>query len=74
MKTPLFLFLILTLFTVCIQCKADKSSCKGMAKSDCMCTMDYTPVCGCNNVTYGNSCAAECDGVTDFISGECPQN
>ena len=40
----------------------------------CVCPMDYNPVCGCNNKTYGNACAAECAGIKAYTPGECPQN
>ncbi len=73
-KTVYFYISILMLFVLSIQCKSDKSSCQGMKIADCICTMDYSPVCGCNNITYGNGCAAECDGVKDYTSGECTQN
>src|SRR5690606_9549136 len=35
------------------------------------CIMIYEPVCGCDGVTYGNSCVAVNSGVTSFVSGEC---
>lgn len=38
---------------------------------DCLCTMEYDPVCGCNNVTYGNSCVASCSGVSSYSEGAC---
>ena len=35
------------------------------------CTPDGKPVCGCNNVTYGSACEAQCAGVTAFTYGAC---
>jgi len=36
------------------------------------CTMDYSPVCGCNDQTYPNACAAAAAGVSVGALGECP--
>lgn len=38
---------------------------------DCVCPMIYAPVCGSNGVSYGNSCEAECAGITEYYDGEC---
>lgn len=38
---------------------------------NCICPAVYAPVCGCNGVTYGNSCEAQCDGVTRWTQGTC---
>ena len=39
---------------------------------DIMCTADYNPVCGCNDITYSNACIAEnWFGVTSWTPGEC---
>ncbi|GAB2958677.1 hypothetical protein GCM10027048_27200 [Hymenobacter coalescens] len=41
-------------------------------RRDAMCTMQYEPVCGCDQKTYGNACQATNAGVTRFTPGECP--
>ena len=38
--------------------------------ADCVCTMQYDPVCGCNNKTYSNACAAECAGIKVYTKGK----
>jgi len=70
MQKNLFLALSL-LFLAITACKND-NKCIENIKPDCVCTYQYDPVCGCNNKTYGNACAAACAGIETYAKGECP--
>jgi len=58
------------LFTACKTTK-QVNSCIGLPKPDCICTMEYKPVCGCDGKTYGNACVAECAGIKSWTEGAC---
>lgn len=45
---------------------------KCIKKSEEVCILLFDPVCGCNGMTYSNSCFAGLDGIKKFTNGECP--
>lgn len=68
-----FYFLLL-IFLVLISCRSAKNKLNCTATEpnpDCICTMQYEPVCGCNDITYSNPCMAACHGITVYEKGEC---
>ena len=36
-----------------------------------ICTMDYSPVCGCDGQTYSNECVANSKGISASYEGPC---
>ncbi len=67
-----YLFISIITFAA-VSCKTTKSdnACKGEAIKDCMTTMEYKPVCGCDGKTYSNAGVAKCAGVKSWTEGEC---
>ena len=70
-KNTLYLFGLMIVFSSCNKTDSD-NNCVAIVNEDCICTMQYDPVCGCDDVSYSNQCAANCAGVDVVSQGECP--
>jgi hypothetical protein len=65
--------LYLVVLGICGNCNEKSPElCLERPKEDCGCYTNYLPVCGCNEKTYSNACQAECNGITRFTEGTCP--
>ena len=85
MKLFTILFIVATISLTMISCKKESESCvstplvtngscidSSLIDSNSMCLTVYEPVCGCDGVTYPNSCHATIwAGVSSYVEGEC---
>ena len=70
-------FLLLSFIVLSASCEEENTTpdCIDESAIDTgvFCITLWDPVCGCDGVTYGNSCEAEnWGGVTSWTQGECP--
>lgn len=77
MKKLLFVLPILVLATIFLAwCSNDSQyiQCTEEQKNAEICTMDYTPVCGDDGMTYSNACSACASQNIDWYKmGECEE-
>lgn len=71
MKHQSFILLVLLAILLLGILSCEKDNCIEQPKEGCICIMIYDPVCGCNGVTYGNSCEAGCAGIKVIKDGTC---
>ena len=65
-------FLPFLLFLIFVSCRTKNiENCIQKPNLDRLCPAVYDPVCGCNGITYSNSCRAEAEGVLKWEKGEC---
>ena len=62
--------LLLIIAAFLLSCKGTKlptEDCAGEKFKDCVCSMQYDPVCGCDGKTY----VANCEGIKSYTKGLC---
>ena len=65
--------LLILIFSCSTEDKVEDSCVdESMIEEFSVCIEIYQPVCGCDGVTYPNSCYAEnFNGITSYINGSC---
>ncbi len=71
MKKILLFALVAFALSSCTKSDDIDPNCIENIDPDCVCGEIYNPVCGCNDVTYGNPCEAECAGIVNYTMGRC---
>ena len=54
--------------------ECDGTECFSNSPLLCICDDVWNPVCGCDDVTYSNSCEAMCNNIFTWTPGSCENN
>lgn len=65
------LLLVLAVFSACFAVPRELEK-RAALEPECICTLDYTPVCGSDGTTYANKCSLECKNKKRVAKGKSP--